>query len=183
MKCAELNSPFRCRGRWASICFSHCLGTEQRESNPESYRPAWGRGSDSPPRLVWHNVGFRFRNYFKLCLAALTVLELPPNWTLPMCSGIFLADRKVIMFLNICWILSCEYILSLCHMIANCEKGRNFVLQGRSGLDSFNISELGQSVQLLYLSSVQEQQQWKELSELNWVSSFLRVTEEMQLFK
>lgn len=68
-------------------------------------------------------------------------------------------------------------------MIANSEKGSNFVLQGRSGQDSSNISEFGQSVQLLYLSSVQELQQWKEFPELNWASSFLRVTEEKQPFK
>lgn len=139
-------------------------------------------GSGSPPGLVWHNAGSIFRNHLKLHLAALTVLALPSNWTLPTCSGIFLADRKVIMFLNVCWILGYEYILSLCNMIANSEKGRNFVLWGRSGQDSLNISGFGQAVQLLYLSWVQEQQ-WKELSELNWVSSFLRVTEEMQPFK
>lgn len=68
-------------------------------------------------------------------------------------------------------------------MIANSEKGRNFILWGRSGQDSLNISGVGQAVQLLYLSWVQELQQWKELSELNWVSSFLRATEEMQPFK
>lgn len=101
VKCAELNSPLRCRGRWDSICFSHCLGTKQRESNSKSYRPAWERGSASPAGLVWYNAGFGFRNYLKLCLATLTVLEPPPNWTLPMCPGIFMAARKVIMFLNI----------------------------------------------------------------------------------
>lgn len=169
VKCAELNSPFICRDRWASICFSHCLGTKQRESNHESYRraTAWGRGSGSPPGLVWQNVGFKL---FKLCLAALTVLELPPNWTLPMCSGIFLAGRKAIMFLNICWILGCEYILPLCHMNANSEKGRNFVLQGRSGQESLNISELGQSVQLFT---------WAECKSCNSGRNWLSWTESL----
>lgn len=110
------------------IFFSHCLRTKQRERNTESYRPAWERGSGFPPGIVWHNVCFRHRNYLKLYLAALTMLELPPSWTLQMCSGAFLADRKVIIFLNICWIWGCEYNLSLFffNIIANRQKDRNF---------------------------------------------------------